>query len=316
MGRIATPSAGSTGWREFINPLCRAAGEALCKLLPIGKTSGMEPAPLIRLNDGSSMPGIGLGTWPLNDAEVAEAVATAIDLGYRHIDTAVKYGNETGVGKGIRATGIDREDMYVTTKLDGTYQGQDKAVEGLEGSLERLGLGYVDLLLIHWPLPHRDEYVSTWKTFERLKSEGKVRSIGVSNFKPPHLERLMEETSVVPAVNQIQVSPSITRIDARAFNDHHGIASVAYSPLGAGKDLLNAPVLRRLADKHGRTPGQIVLRWHVQEGLIPIPKSANPDRMKENISIFDFELDSSDMMAIATLDAGQDAGVDWDIQGH
>lgn len=276
----------------------------------------MEPAPLIRLNDGSSIPQIGLGTWPLNDEEVADAVVKAIEIGYRHIDTAVKYGNETGVGNGIRTSGIDREDMYVTTKLDGTYQGQDRAVEGLEGSLERLGLGYVDLLLIHWPLPQRNEYVSTWKTFERLQREGKVRSIGVSNFKPTHLERLIEETSVVPAVNQIQVSPSITRIDSRAFHDHYGIASVAYSPLGAGKDLLNAPVLGRIAEKHGKTPGQIVLRWHLQEDLIPIPKTANPQRMKENLSIYDFELDDGDMSAIATLDAGQDAGVDSDIQGH
>lgn len=276
----------------------------------------MEPAPLIRLNDGSSIPQIGLGTWPLNDEEVADAVVKAIEIGYRHIDTAVKYGNETGVGNGIRTSGIDREDMYVTTKLDGTYQGRDRAVEGLEGSLERLGLGYVDLLLIHWPLPQRNEYVSTWKTFERLQREGKVRSIGVSNFKPTHLERLIEETSVVPAVNQIQVSPSITRIDSRAFHDHYGIASVAYSPLGAGKDLLNAPVLGRIAEKHGKTPGQIVLRWHLQEDLIPIPKTANPQRMKENLSIYDFELDDGDMSAIATLDAGQDAGVDSDIQGH
>lgn len=276
----------------------------------------MEPAPLIRLNDGSSIPQIGLGTWPLNDEEVADAVVKAIEIGYRHFDTAVKYGNETGVGKGIRDTGIDREDMYVTTKLDGTYQGHDRAIEGLEGSLERLGLGYVDLLLIHWPLPQLDEYISTWKTFERLQREGRVRSIGVSNFKPSHLERLIEETSVVPAVNQIQVSPSITRIDSRAFHDHYGIASVAYSPLGAGKDLLNAPVLARIAEKHGKTPGQIVLRWHIQEDLIPIPKTANPQRMKENLSIYDFELDAGDMSAIATLDAWQDAGVDSDIQGH
>jgi 2,5-diketo-D-gluconate reductase A len=179
-----------------------------------------------------------------------------------------------------------------------------------------MGLDYVDLLLIHWPLPQRDEYVSTWRTFERLQAEGKVRSIGVSNFKPSHLERLLEETSVVPAVNQIEVSPLITRIDSRAFHDHYGIASVAYSPLGAGNDLLNAPVLGRIAEKHGKTPGQIVLRWHLQEELLPIPKSSDPGRMKENISIFDFELDSGDMQAIATLDGGQDAGVDSDIQGH
>lgn len=276
----------------------------------------METAPRIPLNDGYSIPQIGLGTWPLNDAEVARAVVQAIELGYRHFDTAVKYGNEAGVGEGIRASGIDRGEVFVTTKLDGAYQGQDRAIEGLDGSLKRMGLDYVDLLLIHWPLPQRDEYVSTWKTFERLQAEGKVRSIGVSNFKPSHLERLFEETSVVPAVNQIQVTPSVTRIDSRAFNDRYGIVSVSYSPLGAGKDLLNAPVLERIARKHGKTPGQVVLRWHLQEELVPIPKSANPQRMKENISIFDFELDTEDMQAIDTLDAGQDAGVDSDIQGH
>jgi 2,5-diketo-D-gluconate reductase A len=276
----------------------------------------METAPLIPLNDGNVIPQIGLGTWPLNDEEAARAVVKSLEIGYRHIDTAVKYGNEAGVGEGLRSSGLDRSEVFVTTKLDGTYQGQDRAVEGLESSLKRLGLDYVDLLLIHWPLPQRDEYVSTWRTFERLQAEGKVRSIGVSNFKPSHLERLLEETSVVPAVNQIQVSPLITRIDSRAFHDHYGIASVAYSPLGAGNDLLNAPVLGRIAEKHGKTPGQIVLRWHLQEELLPIPKSSDPGRMKENISIFDFELDSGDMQAIATLDAGQDAGVDSDIQGH
>jgi 2,5-diketo-D-gluconate reductase A len=276
----------------------------------------METAPLIPLNDGNVIPQIGLGTWPLNDEEAARAVVQALEIGYRHIDTAVKYGNEAGVGEGIRSSGLDRSEVFVTTKLDGTYQGQDRAIEGLEGSLKRMGLGYVDLLLIHWPLPQLDEYVSTWRTFERLQAEGKVRSIGVSNFKPSHLERLLEETSVVPAVNQIEVSPIITRIDSRAFHDHYGIMSVAYSPLGAGNDLLNAPVLVRIAEKHGKTPGQIVLRWHLQEELIPIPKSSDPGRMQENISVFDFQLDSGDMQAIATLDGGQDAGVDSDIQGH
>lgn len=276
----------------------------------------METAPLIPLNDGNVIPQIGLGTWPLNDEEAARAVVQALEIGYRHIDTAVKYGNEAGVGEGLRSSGLDRSEVFVTTKLDGTYQGQDRAIQGLESSLKRMGLDYVDLLLIHWPLPQRDEFVSTWRTFERLQGDGKVRSIGVSNFKPSHLERLLEETSVVPAVNQIEVSPLVTRIDSRAFHDHYGIVSVAYSPLGAGNDLLNAPVLGRIAQKHGKTPGQIVLRWHLQEDLLPIPKSSDPGRMKENISIFDFELDGGDMQAIATLDGGQDAGVDSDIQGH
>ncbi|GAA4050505.1 aldo/keto reductase [Arthrobacter methylotrophus] len=276
----------------------------------------MESAPLIKLNDGNAIPQIGLGTWPLDDAEVATAVVSAVELGYRHIDTAYRYGNEAGVGQGVRDCGLPREEMFITTKLDGTYQGRDRAVDGLEGSLRRLGMDYVDLLLIHWPLPQRNEFVSTWKTFERLQAEGKVRSIGVSNFKPSHLERLLEETSVVPAVNQIQISPSITRIDERAFNGNHGIATESYSPLGAGRDLLNAPVLAAIAKKHGKTPGQVVLRWHVQEGLVAIPKSANPLRMKENLDVFNFALDREDLSAIATLDAGQDAGVDSDVQGH
>ncbi len=276
----------------------------------------MALAPTVRLNDGNAIPQIGLGTWPLDDAQVATAVVSAVELGYRHVDTAYRYGNEAGVGQGVRDCGLPREELFITTKLDGTHQGRDRAVEGLEGSLKRLGLDYVDLLLIHWPLPQRNEFVSTWETFERLQAEGKVRSIGVSNFKPSHLERLLEETSVVPAVNQIQVSPSITRIDERAFNGNHGIATESYSPLGAGRDLLNAPVLAAIGKKHGKTPGQVVLRWHVQEGLVAIPKSANPLRMKENLDVFDFTLDHDDLSAIATLDAGADAGVDSDVQGH
>ncbi|GAA3319958.1 MULTISPECIES: aldo/keto reductase [Arthrobacter] len=276
----------------------------------------MALAPTVRLNDGNAIPQIGLGTWPLDDAQVATAVVSAVELGYRHVDTAYRYGNEAGVGQGVRDCGVPREELFITTKLDGTHQGRDRAVDGLEGSLKRLGLDYVDLLLIHWPLPQRNEFVSTWETFERLQAEGKVRSIGVSNFKPTHLERLLEETSVVPAVNQIQISPSITRIDQRAFNGSHGIATESYSPLGAGRDLLNAPVLAAIAKKHGKTPGQVVLRWHVQEGLVAIPKSANPLRMKENLDVFDFALDHDDLSAIATLDAGADAGVDSDVQGH
>ncbi|MFF2300388.1 aldo/keto reductase [Arthrobacter sp. NPDC058127] len=276
----------------------------------------MALAPTVRLNDGNAIPQIGLGTWPLDDAQVATAVVSAVELGYRHVDTAYRYGNEAGVGQGVRDCGIPREELFITTKLDGTHQGRDRAVEGLEGSLKRLGLDYVDLLLIHWPLPQRNEFVSTWETFERLQAEGKVRSIGVSNFKPSHLERLLEETSVVPAVNQIQISPSITRIDERAFNGNHGIATESYSPLGAGRDLLNAPVLAAIGKKHGKTPGQVVLRWHIQEGLVAIPKSANPLRMKENLDVFDFALDHDDLSAIATLDAGADAGVDSDVQGH
>ncbi|MDR6640083.1 aldo/keto reductase [Paenarthrobacter nitroguajacolicus] len=276
----------------------------------------MTPAPLIELNDGNKIPQLGLGTWPLNDAQVADAVVEAASRGYRHIDTAVKYGNEKGVGNGIRACGVGREELFITTKLDGEFQGSGKAAAGLDGSLERLGLDYVDLLLIHWPLPRRDEFVSTWKTFEELQAAGKVRSIGVSNFKPAHLDRLLRETDVVPAVNQIQVSPSIPRPAARAYNERNGIITESYSPLGASSELLNAPVLAAVGEKHGKTPGQVVLRWHVQQGLVAIPKTANPERMKENLDVFDFELDHDDLTRLQTLDAGPDAGVDSDVQGH
>ncbi|MBT2585259.1 aldo/keto reductase [Arthrobacter sp. ISL-95] len=276
----------------------------------------MTFAPLIELNDGNKIPQLGLGTWPLNDAQVADAVVEAVSHGYRHVDTAKKYGNEKGVGNGIRSCGVNREELFITTKLDGEFQGSDKAVAGLEGCLERLGLEYIDLLLIHWPLPRRGEFVSTWKTFEELQASGKARSIGVSNFKPAHLDKLFRETDVVPAVNQIQVSPSIPRPAARAFNESHGIITESYSPLGASSDLLNAPVLEAVGGKYGKTPGQIVLRWHVQQGLVAIPKTANPQRMKENLDIFDFELDHDDLTRLQTLDAGPDAGVDSDVQGH
>ena len=277
----------------------------------------MTLSPLITLNDGYSIPQLGLGTWPLDDDQVAAAVVSAVEAGYRHIDTAVKYGNEEGVGNGIRASGVDRSEMFVTTKLDGQFQGHDRAAAGLEGSLKRLRLDYVDLLLIHWPLPSRDEFISTWKTFERLQAEGKVRSIGVSNFKPAHLERLLAETDVVPAVNQIQLSPAITRVAEREFNARHGIVTESYSPLGgSGASLLGAPLLSQLGEKYDKTPGQLVLRWHVQNGLVVIPKSGDPERMRENLDVFDFALDPQDLAELSILDEGPGAGNDSDLTGH
>lgn len=282
-----------------------------------GQTDGMTLAPLIDLNDGNRLPQLGLGTWPLDDEQVAAAVVHAVEAGYRHIDTAVKYGNERGVGNGIRASGVDRSELFITTKLDGEFQGHDRAVAGLDGSLKRLGLDYVDLLLIHWPLPGRDQYVSTWQTFERLQAQGKVRSIGVSNFKPAHLERLMAETDVVPAVNQIQLSPAITRTAEREFHARHGIVTESYSPLGgSGAGLLGAPILTQLAEKHGKTPGQLVLRWHIQNGLVTIPKTASPERMAENLDVFDFALDPQDLAELSILDEGPGAGNDSDKTGH
>ncbi|TAP43415.1 aldo/keto reductase [Arthrobacter sp. S39] len=277
----------------------------------------MTLSPLITLNDGYSIPQLGLGTWPLDDDQVAAAVVSAVEAGYRHIDTAVKYGNEEGVGNGIRASGVDRSEMFVTTKLDGQFQGHDRAAAGLEGSLKRMRLDYVDLLLIHWPLPSRDEFISTWKTFERLQAEGKVRSIGVSNFKPAHLERLLAETDVVPAVNQIQLSPAITRVAEREFNARHGIVTESYSPLGgSGASLLGAPLLSQLGEKYDKTPGQLVLRWHVQNGLVVIPKSGDPERMRDNLDVFDFALDPQDLAELAILDEGPGVGNDSDLTGH
>ena len=277
----------------------------------------MTLAPLIELNDGNRIPQLGLGTWPLDDEQVAAAVVQAVEAGYRHIDTAVKYGNERGVGNGIRASGVDRSELFITTKLDGEFQGDDLAVAGLEGSLKRLGLDYVDLLLIHWPLPARDQYISTWQTFERLQAQGKVRSIGVSNFKPAHLKRLMAETSVVPAVNQIQLSPAITRTAEREFHSRQGIVTESYSPLGgSGAGLLSAPLLAQLAEKHGKTPGQLALRWHIQNGLVTIPKTASPERMAENLDVFDFALDPQDLAQLSVLDEGPGAGNDSDKTGH
>jgi len=273
-------------------------------------------APELLLNTGHPIPQLGLGTWPLSDTEVAPVIVTAVELGYRHIDTAAKYGNETGVGQGIRDSGVPRADLFVTTKLDGGYQGDDRAIAGLADSLGRLGLDYVDLLLIHWPVPARDLYVSTWRTFEKLLAEGLARSIGVSNFKPAHLERLRAETAIVPAVNQIQISPYITRAEQRAYNAAHGILTTSWSPLGQGNSLLAEPLIIRLAEKYGKTPGQVVLRWHVELGLVAIPKSANPTRLRENLDIFDFTLDPADVTAITALDQGPGAGVDSDVDGH
>ncbi|MGH1524613.1 aldo/keto reductase [Leifsonia sp. L25] len=272
--------------------------------------------PAIALDSGTSIPQLGLGTWPLDDAEVERAVVAAAELGYRHVDTAAKYGNETGVGRGVRDSGLPREDWFVTTKLDGGYQGDDRAVAGLDASLDRLGLDYVDLLLIHWPLPGRDQYVSTWETFIRLQQSGKARAIGVSNFKPAHIDRLIAETGVTPAINQIQLSPAIQRREQRAYGVEHGIVTESWSPIGGSGDLLAAPVLAEVAAKHDRSVGQIVLRWHVQNGLVAIPKSRNPERMAENLAVFDFALDADDLAAIDSLDEGPDAGVDSDHTGH
>ena len=277
----------------------------------------MPSAPLIKLNDGNSIPQIGLGTWPLRGEDAAVAVASAIELGYRHIDTAFRYGNEDGVGQGIRRSGVPRDELFVTTKLDGEFQGDDRAVTGIEASLRRLRLEYVDLLLLHWPLPKRGEFASTLQTFQRLQEEEKVRSIGVSNFKPAHLEALRDATGIVPAVNQVQIDPTIQRIDHRRYDEEHGIVTESWSPLGGpGAARLDDPVIGAIAEAQGRTPAQIVLRWHVQHGLVPLPKSATHSRQAENLAVFDFALSDEEMASLDGLSQGPDAGVDSDIDGH
>jgi 2,5-diketo-D-gluconate reductase A len=276
-------------------------------------------SPVIHLADGSAMPAIGLGTWPLNDDQVARTVVDAVEIGYRSVDTAAKYGNETGVGKGIANVtgpgGIDRSDLFVTTKLDGPYQGNGRAVGGLEASLRRLGLDYVDLLLIHWPLPARGLYVDTWQTFGTLLASGKTRSIGVSNFKPAHLDRLIAETGVTPAVNQIELNPTLARTAAREYNAAHGIVTQSWSPLGRGETLAN-PVITGIADRLGVSPAQVILRWHVQLGLSAVPKSATRARLTENLDVFGFELTDQDVSSITGLDVGEAAATDSDVSGH
>jgi len=259
------------------------------------------PQPYITLNDGSKIPQIGLGTYQAAADRTAAMVETALGIGYRHIDTAMIYRNEAGVGDGLRASGLPREDVFITTKLWNTDQGRDSARAAFNASLDRLKLDYVDLYLIHWPVPGRDLYVESWETLIRLREEGLARAIGVSNFLPDQIDRLIEATGVVPVVNQIECHPAFQQASARAENAKRKVAVQSWSPLGQGELLGNA-VLKGLAEKHDRTVAQIILRWHVQNDLIVIPKTVNENRMRENLDILTFTLDADDMAAIAVLD--------------
>lgn len=272
--------------------------------------------PSLPLNNGYAMPQIGLGTASLNDEQIAPLIVTAIEAGYRHIDTAFRYGNQRGVGKGIRDSGIAREEVFVTSKLDGEFQGNDKAIAGLDECLRQLEMDYVDLLLIHWPLPQRNEYISTWKSFEKLVATDKVRSIGVSNFKPAHLERLAAETSVVPAANQIQLNPRIARTDHVDYDRAHDIVTVAWSPLGPRTDLLDLPLLTGLGAKYGKSSAQIVIRWAIDRGIATIPRSSNAGRIAQNLDVFDFKLTDAEVAQITALDTGDEKRVDSDVNGH
>jgi 2,5-diketo-D-gluconate reductase A len=255
----------------------------------------------LTLNDGQRIAQIGFGTWPLDDAQAETAVQTALGSGYRLIDTAARYGNEVGVGRGIAASGLPRAEVQITSKLRGSEHGYDSTLRAVEATLADLGTDYLDLYLIHWPLPMRDLYVETWRAFVRLREEGRIRSIGVSNFQPAHIERLQAETGVLPAVNQIELHPDFTQADLRAWHAQQGIVIESWSPLGHGALLQDASVLR-LAQKHGRSAAQILLRWHVQHGLVAIPKSQDPLRMRQNLQVFDFALDADDLAALALLD--------------
>ncbi|MER5475714.1 aldo/keto reductase [Streptomyces sp. NPDC002734] len=266
--------------------------------------------PPVVLNNGVEMPQLGFGVWQIPDDEAERAVATALEAGYRSIDTAAAYGNERGTGRAVAASGLPREEVFVTTKLWNSDQGHDSTLRAFDASLKKLGLDYVDLYLIHWPLPKRGTFVETYKAFEKLHAEGLIRAIGVSNFLPEHLRELMEATSVVPAVNQIELHPRLQQAEARAVHAELGIATEAWSPLGAGKGLLEVPAIAAIARKHGRTPAQVVLRWHLQTGNIVIPKSATPSRIKENFEVFDFSLDEEDLAAVRALDEGRRTGAD------
>ncbi|MFE3034868.1 aldo/keto reductase [Streptomyces canus] len=258
----------------------------------------MISIPTHTLNDGTRIPALGLGTWPMDDAEAERAVAAALKSGYRLVDTATNYRNETGVGHGVAAAGVPREEILVTTKLPGRHHGYDETLASFEESRARLGLEYVDLYLIHWPLPRVDKYVDSWKAMIKLREDGLVRSIGVSNFNPAHIERLEKETGVLPSVNQIELHPLFPQDELRAFHAGKGIVTESWRPLGRGSDLLKDPAVASAAEAHGVTPGQVILRWHVQLGAVPIPKSGDPERQRTNLDVFGFELSEAEMAAI------------------
>ena len=266
----------------------------------------------IEMNDGRTMPAIGFGTWPLKGAAGTTAVRTAIESGYRLIDTAAKYENEDAVGRAIAESGLPRADLFVTTKLRGDEQGYDSAIRACESSLERLGLDYVDLYLIHWPLPRVNAYVASWRALLALQERGLVRSVGVSNFTAAHLDRIVAETGVTPAVNQIELHPFFSQAEQRAYDTEHGIVTQSWSPLGRGSDLLESRVITEIAEAHGATAGQVVLAWQLAIGAAPIPKSADPERMRANLAAAELTLTPADLEAIAGLDDGRRLGGDPD----
>ena len=275
----------------------------------------LPPAPTATLNNGVEIPQLGLGTWPMNDSETADAVASAIEAGYRLVDTAENYGNETGVGEGIRRSGVPREETFLTSKLNKKWHSYDGVQRAFDASAARLGVEVIDLYLIHWPNPAQGGYVDAFRGLRALQTSGRVRAIGVSNFLEHHLQRLIDEVAI-PQVNQTQLDPRHGRAALRALHREHGILTEAWSPLGRDGNLLTDPVITQLAERHGRTPGQIVLRWHTQNGIVPTPKSGNPTRQRENIEIFDFTLTPDELDRLSALDVGEPLRYDSEVFGH
>ncbi|KUN18304.1 oxidoreductase [Streptomyces corchorusii] len=265
------------------------------------------PVPTVTLHNGVEIPQLGFGVFQVPDAETAAAVSAALEAGYRSIDTAAIYGNESGVGKALAGSGIPRGDLFVTTKLWNADQGYDATLKAFDAGLERLGLDYVDLYLIHWPTPARDLYRESWKAIEKLAADGRIRAAGVSNFQPAHLERLLDGADLVPVVNQIELHPGLQQSELRALHADLGIATEAWSPLAQGA-VLGDEAITAIAARHGKSPAQVVLRWHLQLGTIAIPKSVTPARMRENLDVFDFTLSDEEMAAIAALDRGLRTG--------
>lgn len=266
-------------------------------------------SPSIKLNDGNSIPQVGLGVWQTPPEDTERAAATALDAGYRHIDTAAAYGNEREVGQAVAKSGLARGDVFVTTKLWNSDQGYDSTLKAFDASMQRLGTDYLDLYLIHWPVPANDAYVDTFKAFAHLRDQGRIRSIGVSNFEPEHLRKLIDATGIVPAVNQIELHPRLQQHELRELHAQLGIATEAWSPLGQGS-LLTHPAVTAVAEAHGKTSAQVLIRWHIQLGNIVIPKSVTPARIVSNFDVFDFELSEQDMASVSSLGDGTRLGPD------
>ncbi|MET4581983.1 2,5-diketo-D-gluconate reductase A [Conyzicola nivalis] len=260
----------------------------------------MTSVPTITLNDGVEIPQLGFGVFQIPPEDTKKATLEALEVGYRHIDTAEMYGNEKGVGEAIVESGIPRDEIFVTSKLNNTFHAREDALRAFDATMDALGFETLDLFLIHWPMPAVGDFVDTWKAMEEMKATGRVRSIGVSNFQPAHLQRLFDETSTIPSVNQIEVHPYLTNDDVRAFNREHGIATEAWSPIAQG-DVLTDPVVTEIAERLDRSPAQVTLRWHIQRGDIVFPKSVTRSRIEENLALFDFELSEADIESITAL---------------